>query len=201
MRTGNKIIWKRGEIAPTEQFLLFFTIFSEDLYFQESNYIFICEMWLFDLSFFLNSAYLICQDTDISSYLCTKNIVKKRRNCLEQFLLFFTIFSVYFYFQESNYIFICEMWLFDLSFFLNSAYLICQDTDIFSYLYTKNIVKKRRTPLFHNIFSISLFSEVKLHIHLWNVVVWFIFFPQFCKSDMLRYGYLEVFQRVPWTSR
>ena len=60
----------------------------------------------------------------------------------EQFLLFSTIFSVYFYFQESNYIFICEMWLFDLS-----------------------------------------------------------FFPQFCKSDMLRYGYLEVFQRVPWTSR
>ena len=174
MRTGNKIIWKRGEIAPTEQFLLFFTIFSEDLYFQESNYIFICEMWLFDLSFFLNSAYLICQDTDISSYLYTKNIVKKRRNCLEQFLLFFTIFSVYFYFQESNYIFICEMWLFDLSFFLNSAYLICQDTDIFSYLYTKNIVKKRRncslggaiSPLFHNIFSISLFSGVKLHIHL-----------------------------------
>ena len=23
----------------------------------------------------------------------------------------------------------------------------------------------------------------------------------FCKSDMLRYGYLEVFQRVPWTLR
>ena len=28
-----------------------------------------------------------------------------------------------------------------------------------------------------------------------------LFFPRFCKSDMLRYGYLEVFQRVPWTSR
>ena len=25
-------------------------------------------------------------------------------------------------------------------------------------------------------------------------------FPQFCKSDMSRCGYLEVFQRVPWTS-
>ena len=25
---GNKILWKRGEIAPTEQFLLFFTMFS-----------------------------------------------------------------------------------------------------------------------------------------------------------------------------
>ena len=37
-----------------------------------------------------------------------------------------------------------------------------------------------------------------LHIHYWNVVVWFIF-PQFCKSEMARYGYLKVFQRVPWT--
>ena len=28
---------------------------------------------------------------------------------------------------------------------------------------------------------------------------WFeLFFHQFCKSDMSRYGYLEVFQRVPW---
>ena len=27
------------------------------------------------------------------------------------------------------------------------------------------------------------------------------FFPQFCKSDMSKYGYLEVFQRVPLTSR
>ena len=43
-------------------------------------------------------------------------------------------------------------------------------------------------------------TGVKLHIHLWNVVVPF-FSPQFCKSDMSRYGYLEVFQRVPWTSR
>ena len=27
------------------------------------------------------------------------------------------------------------------------------------------------------------------------------YFPQFCKSDMSKYGYLEVFQRVPWTLR
>ena len=26
-------------------------------------------------------------------------------------------------------------------------------------------------------------------------------FPQFCKSDMSKYGYLEVFQRAPSTSR
>ena len=60
-------MWKRGEIAK-EQFLLFSTIFSVYLYFQESNSTFICEMWLFDLSFFLNSANLICRDTDISKY-------------------------------------------------------------------------------------------------------------------------------------
>ena len=61
-------MWKRGEIAPLFHILLFSTIFSVYLYFQESNYIFICEMWLFDLSFFLNSANLICRDTDIWKY-------------------------------------------------------------------------------------------------------------------------------------
>ena len=46
----------------------------------------------------------------------------------------------------------------------------------------QNIVKKRRncsldafSPLFHNIFNISLTSRVNLHIHLLNVVVRFIF--------------------------
>ena len=63
MTTGNKIMWKRGEIAPKEQFLLFSTIFSAYLYFQESNYIFIYEMWLFELFVSLKSAYLICRDT------------------------------------------------------------------------------------------------------------------------------------------
>ena len=29
---------------------------------------FVCEVWLFDLFYFLNSADLICQDTDISKY-------------------------------------------------------------------------------------------------------------------------------------
>ena len=39
-----------------------------------------------------------------------------------------------------------------------------------------------------------------LHIYLLNVVIKLVF-PQFCKSDMSKYGYLEVFQRVPWNSR
>ena len=46
----------------------------------------------------------------------------------------------------------------------------------------------------HNIFNISLTSGVKFHIHLWNVVVSFIF-PQFCKSDMSRYGYTKYFRQ------
>ena len=53
-RTSNnrqKILWKRGEIAPEERFLLFSTIFSIYLHLQESNYMFICEMWLFYLFF------------------------------------------------------------------------------------------------------------------------------------------------------
>ena len=28
-----------------------------------------------------------------------------------------------------------------------------------------------------------------------------LYFPQFCKTDMSKYGYLEAFQRVPSTSR
>ena len=33
--------------------------------------------------------------------------------------------------------------------------------------------------------------------------IWLLdgYFPQFCTSDMSKYGYLEVFQRVPSTSR
>ena len=55
------------------------------------------------------------------------------------------------------------------------------------------------SPLYHNIFNISRISRVQLHIHLLNVVIRFIF-PQFCNSDMSRYGYLEVFQIVSWNS-
>ena len=62
-----KIVWKRGEIAPKEQFRFYSTIFLLYLYFKEPNYIFICEMWLFDL-FFLNSANLICRGRDVSKY-------------------------------------------------------------------------------------------------------------------------------------
>ena len=70
LTTGKKILWKRGEIAPKEQFLLFSTIFS--IYARISNsksqitYIFVkfgCSNY-----FFFNSADLICRGTDISKY-------------------------------------------------------------------------------------------------------------------------------------
>ena len=67
LTTGNKKLWKREEIAPKEQFLLFSTIISIYFQLQESNYIYTCKIWLFDL-FFLNSANLICRSTDISKY-------------------------------------------------------------------------------------------------------------------------------------
>ena len=57
------------------------------------------------------------------------------------------------------------------------------------------------SPLFHNIFDISVTSRVSQHIHMRIKCGCLIyFFPQFCKSDrsMSRYGYLGVFQRVPW---
>ena len=70
--TGNNILWERGEIVPKEQFLLLSTIFSIYLQLQESNYKFICVMWLFVLFyfiyFFLNSANLICRGPDILNY-------------------------------------------------------------------------------------------------------------------------------------
>ena len=64
----------------------------------------------------------------------------------------------------------------------------------------EQIAPKEQFSSFHNIFNIPLTSGVNLHIHLLNVAVRFIY-PKFCKSDMSMYGYLEVFQRVPWNSR
>ena len=51
MRTGNTIMWKRGEIAPKEQFLLFSTIFSEySIFTSQITYSFVkcgCLIYLF----------------------------------------------------------------------------------------------------------------------------------------------------------
>ena len=70
-----------------------------------------------------------------------QQVTKYRGKDEKLLLLFSTMFLKYFYIQKSNYIFICDIWLFHFP------------------------------------------------------------FPQFCKSDMSKNAYLEVFQRVPWTSR
>ena len=50
----------------------------------------------------------------------------------------------------------------------------------------RNCSKGAISPLFHNIFNISWISRVKLHVHLWNVAVQFIF------SSILQLWYVEV---------
>ena len=67
--TGNKIFWKRGEIAPKEQFLLFSTIFSIYLTSRVRVKLHIYLLNVVNrISFFLISANLICRSTDISKY-------------------------------------------------------------------------------------------------------------------------------------
>ena len=58
--------------------------------------------------------------------------------------------------------------------------------------------------LFSTIFSVyvSLFSGVKLHIHLWNVFVWIIFFLKSANLiHVCRDTDISKYFRVPWTSR
>ena len=63
-----KILWKRGEIAPEEQFLLFSTIFS--IYLLTSGVKLHIHLLIVVVRFivFLTSANLICRGTDISKY-------------------------------------------------------------------------------------------------------------------------------------
>ena len=56
------------------------------------------------------------------------------------------------------------------------------------------------SPLFHNIFNISNFrSQITYSFVKCGCAIYC--FPHFYNSDISRYGYLEVFQRVPWNSR
>ena len=65
LTTGNKILWKRGEIAPQEQFLLFLQYFNISL---RSLVIYSFVKCGCSIYYFLNSANLICRCTDISKY-------------------------------------------------------------------------------------------------------------------------------------
>ena len=68
LTTGIKILWKRGVIAPQEQFLLFSTIFS--IYILTSGVKLHIHLLNVVVRFivFVNSANLICRRTDISKY-------------------------------------------------------------------------------------------------------------------------------------
>ena len=67
LSTVVKILWKRGDIAPQEQFLLFSTIFSLTSSFR-SQMTYSFEMCGCLIYFFLSSANLIYRVTDISKY-------------------------------------------------------------------------------------------------------------------------------------
>ena len=57
-------------------------------------------------------------------------------------------------------------------------------------------------PLFHIILYIYIFNFRSQITHSFVKCDCSIYcFPHSLKSDMSRYGYLEVFQRVPWNSR
>ena len=71
-----------------------------------------------------------------------------------------------------------------------------------------NIVEKRRncswgaiSPLFHNIFNIHFYLKESNYIVICKNWLFKLVFPQYYKSDMSKYGYLELFLRVPSISR
>ena len=68
MTTGNKIMWKRGEIAPEELFLLFSTLFY--LYFLTSGVKLHIHLLNVVVQFivFRTLSTLICRDMNISKY-------------------------------------------------------------------------------------------------------------------------------------
>ena len=59
-------MWKRGEIAPKEQFLLFSALFYR---YEESNYKFHLLNVVAQFTVFLTLSTLICRGTDISESL------------------------------------------------------------------------------------------------------------------------------------
>ena len=65
-------------------------------------------------------------------------------------------------------------------------------------LWKKEIARKQFL-LFSIIFSIYLYLQESNYRFTCDTCFFDLLFLQFCNSDMSRYGYLEFFQRVPWT--
>ena len=77
LTTGNKILWKRGEISPKEKFLLFSQYFQYIVNFRSQiTYSFV--KCAYSIYFFLNSANLICRGTNISKYF--REFLRLRNN-------------------------------------------------------------------------------------------------------------------------
>ena len=87
-----KILWKRGEITPKEQFLLFSTIFSIYLKSPVTNIFVKCGCSKY---FFLNSATLICRGTDISKYFRESLGIRDNES-----RLYFRSYVVYLFFTD-----------------------------------------------------------------------------------------------------
>ena len=66
-------------------------------------------------------------------------------------------------------------------------------------LVTKYCGKEEKLLHFSTIFSIYLKLQESNYILISEMWLFALFFLQFCKSDMSRYGYLKVFQRIHWT--
>ena len=67
MTTGNKITWKRGEIAPKEQFLLFSTLFYIYIFLTSGVKLHIHLLnVVVQFIVFLTLSTLICRSTDMS---------------------------------------------------------------------------------------------------------------------------------------
>ena len=78
VKSGNKILSIRGEIAPREQFLLFSTIFS--IYISKLRSLITYSFVKFScaICFFLNPENLVCRTTDISK--CFRGSLQLRDN-------------------------------------------------------------------------------------------------------------------------
>ena len=63
------------------------------------------------------------------------------------------------------------------------------------------ISPKEQFHPFSIIFSVYIFNLRSQITYLFVIWLLDLYFPQFCKSDMSKYGYLKVFQKVPSTSR
>ena len=103
---------------------------------------------------------------NIEILIQVENIVNKRRNCSSGAIspLFHNIFKIYFYLKESNCIFICDIWLFDLSFFSVLQKLIRRRTDISKCFRGSLRLQDNKSPLYieNHVISVLYIRFIRL---------------------------------------